>query len=144
MKSSNRNQARADPATTETNVDLFETPPAILEPHASLRYVGTLFKVLGVVVFLIIVAEVVLGVRADGLQALPVLLLEVAQLLVIAGLLWGGGDIARLILETNHDIRASRIMLWQLTQLQRMALRRVGVEVAPVGPGMTAETLDEG
>ncbi len=144
MKSSKRNEARADPATTENNVDLFETPPAILEPHASLRYVGTLFKVLGVVVFLIIVAEVLLGVRADGVQALPVLLLEVAQLLVIAGLLWGGGDIARLILETNHDIRASRIMLWQLTQLQRMELRRVGVEVAPVGPAMTAETLDEG
>jgi hypothetical protein len=90
------------------------------------------------------VAEVLLGVRADGLTALPVLLLEVAQLLVIAGLLWGGGDIAKLILETNHDIRASRVMLWQLTQLRRLELRRVGLDVAPVSPGMTAETLEEG
>jgi hypothetical protein len=73
-----------------------------------------------------------------------VLLLEVAQLLVIAGLLWGGGDIAKLILETNHDIRASRVMLWQLTQLRRLELRRVGLDVAPVSPGMTAETLEEG
>jgi hypothetical protein len=96
------------------------------------------------VVFLIMVAEVLLGVRADGLTALPVLLLEVAQLLVIAGLLWGGGDIAKLILETNHDIRASRVMLWQLTQLRRLELRRVGLDVAPVSPGMTAETLEEG
>jgi hypothetical protein len=125
-------------------VDLFGSPPAILEPHASLGYVGTLFKILGVVVFLIMVAEVLLGVRADGLTALPVLLLEVAQLLVIAGLLWGGGDIAKLILETNHDIRASRVMLWQLTQLRRLELRRVGLDVAPVSPGMTAETLEEG
>lgn len=133
-----------EPDTPEDHVDLFrETPPAILEPHASLAYVGVLFKVLAIVVFLLIVAEVVLGVRADGLEALPVLLLEVAQLLVIAGLLWGGGDIAKLILETNHDIRASRVMLWQLTQLRRLELRRVGLEVAPVGPGTTVEDLRE-
>lgn len=134
----------AEPRTpTESEPPFGETPPAILEPHASLGYVGVLFKVLGVVVFLIIVAEVVLGVRADGLEALPVLLLEVAQLLVIAGLLWGGGDIAKLILETNHDIRASRVMLWQLTQLRRLELRRVGLDVAPVGPGTTVEDLRE-
>ncbi len=62
---------------------------------------------------------------------------------MIAGLLWGGGDIARLILETNHDIRASRVMLWQLTQLRRLELRRVGLEVAPVGPEMTVDDLKE-
>jgi hypothetical protein len=144
VKSPTTKPKSADTATPEGNVDLFGSPPAILEPHASLGYVGTLFKILGVVVFLIMVAEVLLGVRADGLTALPVLLLEVAQLLVIAGLLWGGGDIAKLILETNHDIRASRVMLWQLTQLRRLELRRVGLDVAPVSPGMTAETLEEG
>ncbi len=137
-----RTDAETDPP--EDRVDLFgETPPAILEPHASLGYVGVLFKVLGVLVFLIIAAEVLLGVRADGVEALPVLLLEVAQLLVIAGLLWGGGDIARLILETNHDIRASRVMLWQMTQLQRLELRRIGLDVAPVGPGTRVEDLSE-
>ncbi|HSM35753.1 MAG TPA: hypothetical protein VK837_05075 [Longimicrobiales bacterium] len=130
-------------AAAKGSVDLFASPPAILEPHASLGYVGTLFKILGVTVFLIIVAEVLLGIQADGIEALPVLLLEVAQLLVIAGLLWGGGDIARLILETNHDIRASRVLLWQLTQLRRMELRRVGLEVAPVSPHMDPETLAE-
>jgi hypothetical protein len=35
-------------------------------------------------------------------------------------------------------------MLWQLTQLRRLELRRVGLDVAPVSPGMTAETLEEG
>lgn len=129
----------------ENTVDLFgEHPPAMLEPHASLGYVAKLFKALGLIVFLILLAEVALGIMADGVAALPVLLLEVAQLLVIAGLLWGGGDIARLILETNHDIRASRIMLWQMTQLRRMELRRVGVEVDPVGPDTTVEDLTPG
>jgi hypothetical protein len=144
VKTGTKQPTSPETATPESGVDLFGSPPAILEPHASLGYVGTLFKILGVVVFLIMVAEVLLGVRADGLTALPVLLLEVAQLLVIAGLLWGGGDIAKLILETNHDIRASRVMLWQLTQLRRLELRRVGLDVAPVSPGMTAETLEEG
>lgn len=139
------NASKRDPDTTEGSMNLIDDgPPAILEPHASLAYVGVLFKVLGVLVFLLIVAEVVLGVRTDGLEALPVLLLEVAQLLVIAGLLWGGGDIAKLILETNHDIRASRVMLWQLTQLRRIELRRSGLEVAPVGPGTTIDDLTDG
>src|SRR5687768_8352784 len=53
--------------------------PAILEPHASLRYVGKLFKALAVGLFLLLVAEITLGVMQDGVQALPLLLLEVAQ-----------------------------------------------------------------
>src|SRR5687767_4551212 len=81
--------------------------PAILEPHASLRYVGKLFKALAVGLFLLLVAEIALGIAQDGVQALPLLMLEVAQLLLFTGLMWGGGDLASLVIETNHDIRAS-------------------------------------
>ena len=63
--------------------------PAILEPHASLRYVGKLFKALAVGLFLLLVAEIALGVAQDGFKALPLLLLEVAQLLLFTGLMWG-------------------------------------------------------
>lgn len=108
--------------------------PAILEPHSSLRYIGHLFKGLGVVLLILLVVEITLGVYHDGWGALPLLLLETAQLLVFAGLLWGAGDMAYLILETNHDVRASRVLLWQLNTLQRLQLEKLGTRVAPVDP----------
>lgn len=106
----------------------------ILEPLTSIKYVGRLFKLLGAAIFLLMITEVALGVSTDGLEALPVLLLEVAQLLVIAGLLWGGGDITYLIVETHKDIRATRVQLWQLSKLQEMQLSNAGTAVSPVDP----------
>lgn len=108
--------------------------PAILEPHESLRYVGRLFKTLAVGLFLLLVAEIVLGIAQDGLQALPLLLLEVAQLILFTGLMWGGGDLAYLVIETNHDVRASRVLLWQLNMLSQMEMEQRGVKVEPIDP----------
>jgi hypothetical protein len=106
--------------------------PAILEPHASLRYVGRLFKALAVGLFLLLVAEIALGVIQDGVKALPLLLLEVAQLLLFTGLMWGGGDLAYLVIETNHDVRASRVLLWQLNMLRQMEMEQKGLQVDPI------------
>lgn len=108
--------------------------PLILEPHSSLRYVGKLFKGLGVILFLLLIAEIGLGIYHDGMGALALLLLETAQLLVFAGLLWGAGDLSYLVLETNHDVRASRVLLWQLSTLQRLQLEQMGLQVQPVDP----------
>ena len=108
--------------------------PAILEPHESLRYVGKLFKALAVGLFLLLLAEVGIGVAQDGLDALPLLLLEVAQLLLFTGLMWGGGDLAYLVIETNHDVRASRVLLWQLNMLRQMEMAQKGLRVDPIDP----------
>ena len=114
---------------------LFTMPgPALLEPHASLRYVGKLFKGLAVGLFLLLIAEIGLGIAQDGLQALPLLLLEVAQLLLFTGLMWGGGDLAYLVIETNHDVRASRVLLWQLNMLQQLEMQQKGLQVEPIDP----------
>ena len=108
--------------------------PAILEPHASLRYVGRLFKALAVGLFILLLAELGIGISRDGWQALPLLMLEVAQLLLFAGLMWGGGDLAYLVIDTNHDIRASRVLLWQLNMLRQMEMGQKGLHVEPIDP----------
>jgi hypothetical protein len=108
--------------------------PALLEPHASLRYVGRLFKGLAIGLFVLLVAEIGLGIAQDGFKALPLLLLEVAQLLLFTGLMWGGGDLAYLVIETNHDVRASRVLLWQLNMLRQMEMEQQGMKVEPVDP----------
>jgi glucose uptake protein GlcU len=85
-----------------------------LEPYVTLRYIARLFKVLAVLMLLMMVGEVVSGLMADARAALPVLIGEVTQMLVLAGLMWGVGDITVLLIDLGHDIRVSRILLGRI------------------------------
>jgi hypothetical protein len=85
-----------------------------LEPHAGLRYVARLFKVLAVLLILLLLAEIVIGLVTQGAQAIPTLLVEATRLIVFAGLLWGLGDMALMLIESNHDLRATRILVGRL------------------------------
>jgi len=92
-----------------------------LEPHAGLRYVARLFKVLAILLILLLVAEVIIGFTQEGGAAMGTLLIEATRLIVFAGLLWGIADIALMLIESNHDLRATRILLGRVNnKLQRM------------------------
>jgi hypothetical protein len=82
-----------------------------LEPYVGLRYLSKLFKLMGVVLGLLLIAEIVTGVVAQGSAAIPTLLGEASRLIVLAGLLWGVGDLAILLIDVGHDVRAARILL---------------------------------
>ena len=82
-----------------------------LEPYVGLRYLSKLFKLMGVVLALLLIAEVVTGMMAQGTAAVPTLLGEASRLVVLAGLLWGVGDLAILLIDVGHDVRAARILL---------------------------------
>jgi hypothetical protein len=80
-----------------------------LEPHAGLRYVARLF------------GEVVVGLTQEGPESLATLLIEATRIVVFAGFLWGAGDLALMLIESNHDLRATRILLGRVNnKLQRM------------------------
>lgn len=85
-----------------------------LEPHAGLRYIARLFKALAILLLLMLIAEIIIGFQQQGVSALGTLLIEATRILVFAGLLWGGGDIALMLIESNHDLRAVRILLGRL------------------------------
>ena len=106
----------------------------ILEPHESLRYVARLFKALAALLVLLLVAEVVLGLVQQGGQAVPVLLVEATRLVVFAGVLWGLGDMALMFIESNHDVRAARVLLWQLNAMTKLRMEAEGISVEPVRP----------
>jgi len=86
-----------------------------LEPYVGLRYLSKLFKLMGVVLGLLLIAEIVTGVVAQGSAAIPTLLGEASRLIVLAGLLWGVGDLAILLIDVGHDVRAARILLARQT-----------------------------
>lgn len=92
-----------------------------LEPHEALRYVARLFKVLAVLLLLMLVFEVVIGLIQQGGAAIGTLVVEITRLIVFAGFLWGAADIALMLIESNHDLRATRILVGRLNgKLQRL------------------------
>ena len=84
---------------------------ADLEPYIGLRYLSKLFKLMAVILILLLVAESVTGFIQQGTTAIPTLLAEASRLVVFAGLLWGAGDLAILLIDTGHDVRATRILI---------------------------------
>jgi glucose uptake protein GlcU len=85
-----------------------------LEPYVTLRYIAKLFKVLAVLIVLMMIGEVITGLLIDGRSAVMTLLGESTRLLVLAGLLWAGGDFALLLIDAGHDIRVARILLGRI------------------------------
>jgi hypothetical protein len=96
-----------------------------LEPYVTLRYIARLFKVLAVLMVVMLVGEVVTGLATAGQAALMTLLGEATRLLVLAGLMWGGGDITMLLVDAGHDLRVARILLGRINYvLHRQASDR--------------------
>lgn len=85
-----------------------------LEPYVTLRYIARLFKILAVLMVVMLIGEVVTGLMTEGRGALLTLLGEATRLLVLAGLMWGGGDITILFIDLGHDIRVARILLGRI------------------------------
>ena len=52
----------------------------------------------------------------------------------------GFGDIALMLIESNHDLRATRVLLWQLNSLEkmRMELRRGSLVMATCSRAMNS------
>jgi hypothetical protein len=98
-----------------TQVEIPDIRQSDLEPYVGLRYLSKLFKLMAVILVLLLLAEVVTGLRTLGTAALPTLLGESSRLIVLAGLLWGVGDLAILLIDVGHDVRAGRILLARQT-----------------------------
>ncbi len=108
-----------------------------LEPHAGLRYIARLFKLLSILLILLLIGEIVINLWRQGSDAVPLLLVEATRLIVFAGLLWGAADLALMLIESNHDLRATRILVGRLNgRLQRLE-DRVAESYSLGGPPRT-------
>jgi hypothetical protein len=85
-----------------------------LEPHEGLRYIARLFKILAILLILLLIGEIVLGILRQGTAAIPTLMVEATRLIVFAGFLWAAADMALMFIESNHDLRATRILVGRL------------------------------
>ena len=85
-----------------------------LEPYVTLRYIARLFKILAVLMVIMLIGEIVAGLAADAAEALPTLIGEITKMLVLAGLMWGVGDLTLLLIDAGHDLRVARILLGRI------------------------------
>ena len=108
-----------------------------IEPYTALRWVATLFKAAAVFLVVALIGETIAGLKVAGTEAIPLLLGEVARTIVFIVVLWGAGDLVRLMVDLGHDIRAQRVLLARLAYRVRdpMAL---GVRDENEGPEVPA------
>lgn len=86
-----------------------------VEPTRGLHSIAILFRVLAGLLGLIVVLQVLNTLTmTDGPVSFGILLTEVIRLVIFAGLLWGAGDLADLLVESHRDLRATRILLGRL------------------------------
>ena len=115
-----------------------------IEPYTALRWVGVLFKGAAVFLGVAVLAEVVAGLSAAGAAALPQLLGEVARTVVLAVVLWGAGDLARLLIDIGHDARAQRVLLTRVVARLEAGAAGRGPAGGAAAPAPAAPPREEG
>jgi len=126
-------KAEARDAKADREQQIKEVRASDIEPYTGLRYLSKLFRFMAVILVLLLVAEVVTGIYTQGSASVPTLLGEASRLIVLAGVLWGTGDLAHLLIDVGHDVRAARILVARVAH---------AAKVAPLTPSRSGPTVD--
>ena len=111
-----------------------------IEPYTGLRYLSKLFRFMAIILLLLLVAEIATGLYAQGGAAIPTLLGEASRLIVFAGVLWGTGDLAHLLIDVGHDVRATRVMVARQTYHMTKDSRPLTDRAVAIGRSSSSES----
>ena len=140
----NRDEENRKPLTEHRNAGVpsdMKVRDEDLEPHEGLRYIARLFKILAILLILMLIGEAVLGLMRQGSAAIPTLLVEATRLIVFSGFLWGAADMALMFIESNHDLRATRILVGRLNaRVQDLEVGLRGEALSTTRPAPTNVT----
>ena len=90
-----------------------------VESVKAIRAVVYLFRGMAILLLLLAAAQLFSAVTSAVALSVGVLAAEVVRLVIFAGLLWGGGDLAVLWIKSHYDIRATRILVARIAYMTR-------------------------
>ena len=97
-----------------------------IEPAKGIRSIAAIFRGMAVLLIILAVLQVVFGLTSTVPLSIGVLVADVVRLLIFAGLLWAGGDLAVLWVKSHHDMRATRILLARVAYMIQHAAKSNG------------------
>ena len=111
-----------------------------IEPTLGLHWVAWLFRAAAVLLFVLMIAQIALGLTSAVEISYGILFADAVRLLIFGSLLWGAGALADLFVRSHHDLRATRVLLARIAYRLR--------EDTPVAPppqaGLSREQDDAG
>ena len=113
-------EAQETKAERDEDREIRDVRATDIEPYTGLRYLSKLFRFMAIILLLLLVAEIVTGIYTQGAGSVPTLLGEASRLIVLAGVLWGTGDLAHLMIDVGHDVRAARIFMVRVAHANRL------------------------
>lgn len=102
-----------------------------IEPEKGIRAIALLFRGMAMLLLLLMVLQVFFAVTSTVPLSVGVVFAEAVRLVIFAGLLWGGGNLAVLLIKSHHDLRATRILNARLVHL----VRQIGESNGALKPG---------
>ena len=90
-----------------------------VETVKGIRAVVYLFRGMAILLLFLAAVQVFSAVTSTVALSVGVLAAEVVRLVIFAGLLWGGGDLAVLWIKSHYDIRATRILVARIAYMTR-------------------------
>jgi hypothetical protein len=101
-----------------------------IEPEKGIRAIAILFRGMAILLLFLMVMQVFFAVTSTVPLSVGVVFADAVRLVIFAGLLWGGGNLAVLLIRSAHDLRATRILTARLVHM----VRQIGVASGKLGP----------
>jgi hypothetical protein len=97
-----------------------------IEPVKAIRTIAILFRGMAILLVLLMVLQVTFALMSTVPMSVGVLVADAVRLLIFAGLLWAGGDLAVLWVKSHYDLRALRILNARMEHLLQENARANG------------------
>lgn len=85
-----------------------------------IRAIAYLFRGMSILLLVLMALQVTFGITSTVAVSVGVLFAEAVRLVIFAGLLWGAGDLAVLLVKSHYDVRATRILTARLTHMVQL------------------------
>ena len=93
------------------NIDGVVVREEDIEPVKGLRTIALIFRGLSVILLILMVLQAFFAATSAVPLSPGVVAADAVRLMIFAGLLWGGGDLAVLFVKSHYDLRATRILM---------------------------------